>query len=152
MEKDVWVSVAGLQFGDGPEGEKIEILTPGNYYKKNNHHYVTYEEVTEGSDEVTRNIVRFDGDMLTISKSGFTNVEMVFEKNKRNMTNYITPYGSLLVGIDTDRIDIRECDDAIDIDIDYALDINYEHLANCKIKMEIRNSVSIDDNNLQGGV
>ena len=113
---------------------------------------MTYEEVTEGTDEVTRNIVRFDGDMLTISKSGFTNVEMVFEKNKRNMTNYITPYGSLLVGIDTDRIDIRECDDAIDIDIDYALDINYEHLANCKIKMEIRNSVSIDGNSLQGGV
>ena len=59
------------------------------------------------------------------------------------MTNYVTPYGSLLVGIDTDRIDIRESDDVINIDIDYALDINYEHLANCKIQMEIKNSVSI---------
>ena len=106
MDKDVWVSVAGLQFTGGPEGEKIEIMTPGNYYRKNNHHYVTYDEMIEGSDEVTKNIVRFDGDMLSISKSGFTNVEMVFEKNKRNMTNYVTPYGSLLVGIDTDRIDI----------------------------------------------
>ena len=143
MEKDVWVSVAGLQFGSNPEGEKIEIITPGSYYKKNNHHYVTYDEITEGSDEVTKNVVRFDGDMLTISKTGFANVEMVFEKNKRNMTNYVTPYGSLLVGIDTDRIDIRENDDVINIDIDYALDINYEHLADCRIKMEIKNAVSI---------
>ena len=31
MNKDVWVSVAGLQFGENPEGDKIEILTPGNY-------------------------------------------------------------------------------------------------------------------------
>nr|MCR5474642.1 DUF1934 domain-containing protein [Lachnospiraceae bacterium] len=58
--------------------------------------------------------------------------------------NYVTPYGALLVGIDTDRIDIRESKDKINIDIDYALDINYEHLANCKIKMEIRNSGAMD--------
>ena len=144
MDKDVWVSVEGLQFQGADGSEKIEIMTPGSYYKKKDHHYVTYDEVLEGNDEVTKNIVRFDRDMLTISKSGFTNVEMVFEKNKRNMTNYVTPYGSLLVGIDTDRIDIKESDDVININIDYALDINYEHLADCTIKMEIRNSVSMD--------
>ena len=145
MEKDVWVSVAGLQFGNNPEGDRIQIITPGSYYKKKDHHYVLYDEVVEGSDEVTKNVVTFDGQMLSISKSGFANVEMIFEKNKRNMTNYITPYGSLLVGIDTDRIDIRESDDSINIDIDYALDVNYEHLANCSIKMEITNSVSMND-------
>jgi uncharacterized beta-barrel protein YwiB (DUF1934 family) len=143
MDKDVWISVAGLQFGDNPEGERIEIITPGSYYKKKDHHFVMYDEIEEGTDAVTRNTVKFDGDMLTISKRGFTNVEMIFEKNKRNMTNYVTPYGTLMVGIDTDRIDIRESDDVINIDIDYALDINYEHLANCKIQMEIKNSVSI---------
>ena len=52
---------------------------------------------------------------------------------------------ALLVGIDTDNIDIRENKDSINIDIDYALDINYEHLANCKIKMEIKNSVSMGE-------
>ena len=96
MDKDVWVSVAGLQFGSNPEGDRIEIMTPGNYYKRKDKHYLTYDEVIEGSDEVTKNVVRFDGDMLSISKSGFANVEMVFEKNKRNMTNYVTPYGTLV--------------------------------------------------------
>ena len=143
MDKDVWVSVAGLHFGDNPAGDRIEIMTPGSYYKKKDHQYVTYDEIEEGSDAVTKNIVRFDGSMLTISKRGFTNVEMIFEENKRNMTNYVTPYGTLMVGIDTDRIDIRESDDVINIDIDYALDINYEHLADCRIQMEIKNSASI---------
>lgn len=150
MEKDVWVSVEGLQFGGDTGSDKIEIITPGSYYRKKDHHYVTYDEVSEDGDEVTKNIVRFDRDMLTISKSGFTNVEMVFEKNKRNMTNYVTPYGTLLVGIDTDRIDIRESDDVINIDIDYALDINYEHLADCSIRMEIKNSVSMNTDSLGG--
>lgn len=142
MNKDVWVTVEGTQFGVTPGGDKIEILTPGSYYRKKDHHCLLFDEVVEGSDEVTKNIVRFDDDMLTISKRGFTNVEMIFEKNKRNMTNYVTPYGSLLLGIDTDRIDITESDDSINIDIDYALDINYEHMVDCKIKMEIRNSLT----------
>ena len=146
MDKEVWVSVAGLQFGNNPEGEKIEIITPGSYYRKNNSHYVLYDEIGEDGDEITKNVVRFDGNVLTISKRGFTNVEMIFEENKRNMTNYVTPYGTLLVGIDTDRVDIRESEDVINIDIDYALDINYEHLADCRIKMEIKNSVSMDGN------
>ena len=144
MNKDVWVSVAGLQFTGASEGEKVEIITPGSYCKKRDHHYVTYDEIVEGSDEVTKNIVKFDADMLTITKRGFTNALMVFEENKRNMTNYVTPYGTLLVGIDTDKVDIRESDDVINIDIDYALDINYEHLANCRIKMEIKNSVTMN--------
>ena len=58
MDKDVWVSVAGLQFGDNPEGDRIEIITPGSYYKKKDKHYLLYDEVIEGSDEVTKNIVR----------------------------------------------------------------------------------------------
>ena len=66
------------------------------------------------------------------------------------MTNYITPYGTLLVGIDTDRIDIKESDDVININIDYALDINYEHLADCSIRMEIKNSVSMNTDSSGG--
>lgn len=137
MTKDVLISVAGLQFGEEPEAEKIEIITPGSYYKKKNHHFVLYDEVVEGSDEVTKNIIKFDGNVFSLSKKGFTNVDMVFEKNKRNITNYVTPYGSLLVGIDAENIDIDLTEDKISINIDYALDINYQHLADCKIKMDI---------------
>ncbi len=147
MDKNVWVTVTGIQYGDNPEGEKIEIITPGSYSRKKDMHFLTYDEVSEDGDGITKNVVKFGGNTFSISKSGLTNVEMIFEKNKRNMTNYVTPYGSLLVGIDTDRIDIIEGDDSINIDIDYALDINYEHLADCKIKMEIRNTVSMNTDN-----
>lgn len=137
MTKEVLISIEGLQFNGSPDADRVEIITAGNYYKKNNRHFVTYEEIDEGSEEVTKNLLKFDGDVFSITKRGLTNVDMVFEENKRNMTNYITPYGSLLIGIDADKIDIDETDDKISIKIDYALDINYEHMANCKIRMDI---------------
>lgn len=146
MTKNVWVSVAGLQFGENPDGDKVEILSPGNYYKKKDHHYVLYDEIVEGSEEVTKNVVKFDNEVITISKRGFTNAEMVFDKNKRSMTNYVTPYGSLVVGIDADRIDVVEQEELISININYALEVNYEHFADCEIRMNIVPYARLTDN------
>lgn len=143
MKKDVLVSIKGLHFSEEADSEQIEVITPGSYYRKKNHHYVVYEEVAEGSDEVTKNMIKFDGDTVSIIKKGYTTVDMLFEKNKRNMTNYVTPFGSLMVGVDAKDINIDCGEDNISINVDYALDINYQHLADCKIEMAIK-SISED--------
>ena len=52
MTKDVLVSISGTQFADIMQNEEpIEIVTNGNYYKKNNKHYVIYDEIIEGENE-----------------------------------------------------------------------------------------------------
>ncbi len=137
MTKDVLISVSGLQLGNDADNDQIEVITSGNYYKKKNKHYVLYEEIMEGFDGVTKNVINFDDGVFNLTKSGVTNVHMVFEENKRNITNYITPYGNILIGVDASKVDIRESKEQIEINIDYALDVNYEHLADCKIHMNI---------------
>ncbi len=146
MTKDVLISVSGLQFGPDTDGEKVEVITKGNYYKKNNKHYLLYDEVMEGMEGVTKNTVKFDDKAFSIMKSGVTNVNMLFEENKRNITNYITPFGSIMIGIDARHIEVTETDEQIHIRIDYALDVNYEHLANCEIRMDIssKDTFSLD--------
>lgn len=149
MTKDVLITIEGLQFEDNASDEVIEVITPGTYYKKNNRHFVLYDEVSEGSNDITKNTIRFDNEFLSLTKHGFANVEMVFEKNKRNMTNYVTPYGTLLIGINASNVNIIETEDNISIDIDYSLDINYEHLAECKIKMSIKSVTEENIKNLK---
>ena len=58
---------------------------------------------------------------------------MVFEKDKKNMTYYHTPFGSLMMGIDAKEISVQETEQEIHAQVQYALDINYEHLADCTI-------------------
>lgn len=146
MTKEVLISISGLQTPDANDGETIEIITPGNYYKKGGRHYVMYEEVAEGQSEITKNLLKFDESYVAVTKRGYVNVDMVFEKNKRNMTNYITQFGSILVGIDADSIEISEEEDSIKLNIDYKLDLNYQHFADCRIRMEIqsKSSASLD--------
>jgi uncharacterized beta-barrel protein YwiB (DUF1934 family) len=136
MTKDVLVSVSGLQFGeDNPD--RVEIINSGNYYKKNEQHYVIYDELMEGFDQPVRSMLKFKDGALTVTKKGLVNVNMVFEEKKKNKSCYATPYGDILVGIDTNHVTMTEETDRIVVDVDYELEANYEHLASCRIRMEI---------------
>ncbi len=146
MTKDVILSICGLQF-DSLETEApdpVEVITVGEYYKRNNKHYVLFHEIMEGFEGRTKNTVKISDNTLDIIKQGVTNVHMVFEKNKKNITCYNTPYGNLMVGILAKEVNIVEQDENIEVRVEYALDINYEHLADCKIVINIKSKEAKD--------
>ena len=143
MTKDVLLSISGLHFdaagGESDENEPIEVITPASYYNKNGKHYVIYEEPVEGMAGTVRNTIKITGDsVFEIIKSGLANAHMVFEKDKINMTQYETPYGELLVGIHTRKIEVEISEANIAVAVNYALDINDEKVADCNIDMNIK--------------
>lgn len=138
MTKEVLVSISGLQFAEEMNQEPVEVITSADYYKKNGKHYIIYDEVMEGFTETTKNIIKIDDRCMDITKRGVTNVHMMFEKEKKNLTYYYTPYGSLLIGITAARVDVEETEQDIHVSVDYELEVNYEHMADCKITMNIK--------------
>lgn len=138
MTKDVLLAIRGLQFDVNQDENKIETINFAEYYNKNNKHYIIYDEITEGFSESTKNIIKVNDHCLDLTKRGLVNVHMVFEENKKNMTNYSTPYGNILIGIDAKKVTCTEDEEQISVDVEYALEVNYEHLADCKIQMSIR--------------
>lgn len=143
MTKDVLVSISGMHMDlisgmTDEENEAIEVVTPASYYCKNGKHYVIYDEVMEGVHGTIKNKIKITGsDSLEIMKTGISNAHMIFEKNKKNLTYYQTPYGQMLIGVNTRDMEVNVTDSNIDVCVDYELDINHEPLADCKIKMEI---------------
>ena len=115
MTKEVLVTISGLQFSPETENESVELITSGSYYKKNGKHYIIYDEVNEGFSETTRNIIKLKDDFMDITRRGVSNVHMMFEKNRKNVTYYYTPYGSLLIGIDAKSVDVQETENDIDV-------------------------------------
>ncbi len=145
MTKDVLISLRGLQFDQSDSDvEKIETIMPGSYYEKNGSHYVLYDEIMEGFSEPVKNRIKFGEHALELTRSGAVNVHMIFEENRKNMTSYNTPYGNILIGIDTRKIHITQESDRIVVDVDYALDVNYEYLTDCQIVLDIKSKGSIE--------
>ena len=137
MTKDVLVTISGLQIMSMAEdSEPVEVITAGDYYKKNNKHYVIYDEVTEGFDGTTKNIIKLQEDCVDITKRGITNVHMVFEQGKKNMTYYTTPYGTIEMGIAATNMNLKEDESGLNMKVDYALDMNDEHVADCYLTVQ----------------
>ena len=145
MNKEVLLTISGLQLGQGDEEDYTEMIAPGEYYFRGGKHYFIYEEVTEGFVETTKCTIKLDagGKMMELTKKGVTNVHMIFEVNQKNVTYYYTPYGSILIGIDGKTIEIEEEEDQMKIKVEYALEMNCEHLADCDITILAKNRSEI---------
>lgn len=140
MTKEVWIKIKGLQNGpqtDGEPAEPIEMITAGEYFYKNNKHYVLYEEVMEGETKTTKNRIKAAPGMMELTKNGVVNVHMLFEEHKKNITHYYTPYGALTMGIDTKQVLIEEEEDRLQVTALYALEMNQEFVADCDIQITI---------------
>lgn len=153
MTKDVLVSISGehIDIMGGPVqayepgDDAIEVVTPANYYCRNGKHYIIYDEVVEGMSGTIKNKIKITGtDLVEIMRSGLSSSHMVFEKNKKNLTYYRTPFGQMLVGVNTRNMQVDVDEDKINVQVDYELDVNHEPMADCKIKMNIMSKDNAD--------
>lgn len=142
MTKEVLINISGLQVGVNEaenQEEPIEVLNAGNYFFKNGKHYLLFEEVAEGMQGVTKTQIKLSGsECLEVIKRGVSNTHMIFDTKKKNRSYYETPYGQLNLGIFTKQIMVDEEDDNMNIKVEYALDVNYEPLAECTIRINVK--------------
>ena len=137
MDKEVLIHVRGLQTMDADgDQEPIEIVVPGEYYFRNGSHYLRYEEILEDFAEPTINYIKISPKGMEVRKKGVVNVHMVFEQGKKNMTYYTTPYGTIEMGIAATNLDLEENDSGLNMKVDYALDMNQEHVADCYLAIK----------------
>ena len=137
MTKEVLLAITGMQFDLTAEESNIQTITTAEYYERNNSRYVLFEETDEESGQKTKGMLKFRDNLLEVTKSGFVNVHMIFEENKKSLTDYATLFGNILIGIDTRKITLTEEEHKICLDVEYALEANYEFLTDCKINIEI---------------
>ena len=110
MTKDVVISVRGLQVMDNESAEDIETVQQGEYFERNGSIFLLYDEYYEGFDEPV----------------------------KKNLTRYQTPYGVMMIGLDTSRVVCLQEEKSLAIEIDYTLEANYQYVSDSKIRIMVR--------------
>lgn len=136
MTKEVLLSIAGNQMLDA-EHDSIELVTVADYYKRNGHHYVLYEEIPEGEDSVIRNTLKFDESMFEMTKKGGVNAQLLFNPKQSNTTYYDTPVGPMSMNVTTMSYRMAEEEEYIEVFIKYVLDINFSYSSENEIRIRI---------------
>ena len=137
MTKEVLIAISGLQFELDTE-EAVEVISRGQYYKKNGKHYITYEEMDEGSPgQLTKSTIKISSDQVDMIRNGQSRVHMVFARGQNNLAYYNTPIGQMLMGIHTREIELYEEEKEILVKLFYSLELNYSHISDCEVAIRI---------------
>ena len=93
MDKEVFVTLKGLQINEPIDAGAVEVVALGEFYEKNDKKYIIYEEVVEGMEGKIKNIIKLSPTCMEVTKKGLTNTHMVFEENKRTLRCITRPLG-----------------------------------------------------------
>ncbi len=135
MKKNVVITVRGLQ----PEvdaDEPIEVISAGTYMRKEDTHYLSYEEADENGN-VTKNRIKITGGAIEMVKKGAVTTQMIFLLGEKQYACYATPFGDLTLGITTKTISVTDTGNSLLAELRYGLEINGEHVSDCELDVEV---------------
>lgn len=135
MDRSVMLTISGLHSGEADDNGSVETKVRAEYFKRNESHYLLYEEKEEGFEQTSQNRIKFRGNMLELTRQGLLNTHMVFEENKRHMTPYQTPYGQMLLEIHTKKVDMQEQENCIRVVVEYTLEADEAYLSDSRIEI-----------------
>lgn len=138
MTKEVELTISGIQKYATHEDNDLKTQAKGEYYHRNGWHYILYEELTEGFTQTTKSMLKLKDGCLEMTRKGLINTEMVFDRRKETVSCYRTPFGEMHLGIHTKNFYAKETEDLIQAEVGYSLEAEGAHLADCRIRIEIR--------------
>ena len=135
MKKNVVITVRGLQ--RQTDDEPVEVISAGTYLRKENTHYLSYEEADEDG-KITKNRIKITPDLIEMTKQGSITTQMSFTKDQKQYACYVTPFGELTLGMTTKKIKITEKDMRISAELRYDLEVNGAHMSECELDIEVK--------------
>ena len=143
MEKDVIISIQGLQTYDG-DSDNIELVTEGKLTQADGALRLSYQESELTGLEGTTTLFQVEPEKITLLRIGTINSEMVFEQGKRHMSLYSTPYGSMEVGVTARKLrSTLEYTSGGSIEIDYDIEINHMLAGQSLFRIKVREDAPV---------
>ena len=125
MEKDVVISIKGIQKYEDAEPDTIELVTEGRLTRDGSGYTLTYQESELTGLEGTLTTIQVEGEQVTLMRVGEFNAQMVFQEGRRHLSMYNTPYGAMAIGVNTRHLMADLNDHGGDIEIDYAIEVDH---------------------------
>lgn len=138
MEKDVVISIKGMQKYEGNDPDTVELVTAGRLMKDKVGYTLSYQESEITGLEGTLTTIQVEGEQVTLMRMGEFNSQMVFQEGRRHLSMYNTPYGAMSVGVNTRHLLADLSDKGGDIEIDYAIEIDHAIAGRSVFQIKVR--------------
>ena len=125
MEKEVVISIKGMQNYEGALPDVVELVTQGRLAREGERYTLSYQESELTGLSGTLTTIRVDGPEVTLMRMGEFNSQMVFQEGRRHLSMYNTPYGAMSIGVNTRHLLAELTDQGGDIEVDYTIEVDH---------------------------
>jgi uncharacterized beta-barrel protein YwiB (DUF1934 family) len=138
MMKDVWISISNRQSVGQEEDNTMLFDTAGYYFFDDGVGVLSYQESELTGLEGTRTSVMVMPDQVVVDRDGMLTGRMVFREGMRDSYPYNTPYGQMMLGIDTRSIRHNFNENGGDVEIDYVTDLAHAYVSRNKFRISVK--------------
>lgn len=122
---------------ENPQCQWMESETIGEYYEKGDSRYCLYEEQQEDWDQPARAVLKWKGHTMELQRKGIMAARMVFEPGKSYCHPYRTPYGEMLMEVETRLLQIQEDEESILLAAEYGLKLDGQTVSENRVEIHI---------------
>ena len=136
--KRAMISIKGSPLQTSAEDDSIELMTDGEYIHEGGVSTFSYvESMLTGLDglQTTFNV---EQDRVILSRGGDVNEDMIFSEKQKHHFLYETPFGAILMGIDTHSIVKNLRDDGGSLEIRYDIEVDNVSVSKNLFQINIR--------------
>lgn len=138
MEKDVIISIQGMQNYQGQDPDAMELVTEGKLAEAEGGLCLSYQESELTGMAGTTTVFHVEPERITLLRIGSVSSEMVFEQGKRHMSLYSTPFGSMEIGVLARKLSSTLSAAGGKIEIDYDIEINHMLAGTSLFRIDVR--------------
>ena len=138
MIKDVWISISNHQSDGQQEEDTMVFDTAGSYYYDDGVGVLSYQESELTGLEGTRTSVMVMPNQVVVDRDGMLTGRMIFREGMKDSYPYSTPYGQMMLGIDTRRIHHNFNENGGDVEIDYITDLAHTFVSRNKFRISVK--------------
>ncbi len=140
-QQDYVISIRGEQTtGYGGEPDALELVTGGSYESgtENANATFSYMESELTGLEGTRTTFEVAQDRVVLTREGTVNTQMIFQEGRKHYFAYETPYGSMMMGVDTHSVRSKLGQGGGELEIRYAIDMDSNLISKNTFHINIR--------------
>lgn len=139
MRETFLINIRGLQFYTEPDNDTDIVLTSeAGFEFQDGVFFVDYEETEITGYAGTKTVIEIGSDYVSLRRTGTLNTDMLFMKDRKTSSSYNTPYGELLIGIMTSKLEIDVDENGGKVSVEYYVDINNQSTSKNIFDLEIR--------------
>ena len=125
MDKEVVISIKGIQKYEGALPDVVELVTAGRLVREGSSYTLSYQESELTGLEGTLTTIQVEGEQVTLMRVGEFNSQLVFQVGRRHLSVYNTPYGAMSVGVHTRHLLAELSGRGGDIEVDYSIEVDH---------------------------